>query len=237
MEWKPQPVTRRHDPRDSSRLRAPPSTRGRSNQCEVGRPIRGVASHQETHHGVSVVERTHVERAIQGDEDAYESLITVAGDRLLAIAFRILRDLQAAEDAVQDTLVSAWRGLPALRDPERFEAWLTRLLVRACYAEARRHRSWSIRMRVLPIEGPEGPDPTLSIADRDQLDRGFKRLPIDQRAIFIMHHYLGWTHSEIAETLAIPIGTAKSRLYYATQTLRAALEADARTVSSAERTA
>ena len=92
-------------------------------------------------------------------------------------------------------------------------------------------------MRVLPIEGPEGPDTTLSIADRDQLDRGFQRLPMDQRAIFILHHYLGWTHAEIALNLGIPIGTAKSRLYYATQTLRAALEADARTVTSAERSA
>jgi RNA polymerase sigma-70 factor, ECF subfamily len=184
-----------------------------------------------------VVDRTLVQRAIQGDEEAYASLMTMAGDRLLAIAFRILRDLQAAEDAVQVALVSAWRDLPSLRDPDRFEAWLTRLLVRACYAEARRHRRWSVRMRVLPIEGPEGPDTTLSIADRDQLDRGFKRLPVDQRAIFILHHYLGWTHTEIAQSLDIPIGTVKSRLYYATQTLRAALEADARTVTSAERSA
>jgi RNA polymerase sigma-70 factor (ECF subfamily) len=172
-----------------------------------------------------------------GDEDAYASLMIMAGDRLLAIAFRILRDLQQAEDAVQVALVDAWRDLPALRDPERFEAWLTRLLVRACYAEARRQRRWSVRMRVLPIEGPEGPDSTLTVADRDQLDRGFKRLPVDQRAIFILHHYLGWTHAEIAQSLDIPIGTAKSRLYYATQTLRAALEADARTVTSAERSA
>ena len=184
-----------------------------------------------------MVERTLVQRAIQGDEEAYASLMTMAGDRLLAIAFRILRDLQAAEDAVQVALVSAWRDLPSLRDPDRFEAWLTRLLIRACYAEARRHRRWSVRMRVLPLEGPEGPDTTLSIADRDQLDRGFQRLPVDQRAIFILHHYLGWTHAEIAQNLDIPIGTAKSRLYYATQTLRAALEADARTVTSAERSA
>lgn len=183
------------------------------------------------------MERVLVERAIQGDEDAYASLMTMAGDRLLAIAFRILRDLQQAEDAVQVALVSAWRDLPSLRDPDRFEAWLTRLLVRACYAEGRRSRRWSVRMRVLPIEGPEGPDPTLSIADRDQLDRGFRRLPVDQRAIFILHHYLGWTQPEIAQSLEIPIGTVKSRLFYATQTLRAALEADARTVTSAERSA
>jgi RNA polymerase sigma-70 factor (ECF subfamily) len=187
--------------------------------------------------GVAVVERALVERAIKGDEDAYASLMTMVGDRLLAIAYRILRDLQQAEDAVQIALVAAWRDLPSLRDPERFEAWLTRLLVRACYAEARRRRRWSVQMHVLPLEGPAGPDTTLSIADRDQLDRGFQRLPVDQRAIFILHHYLGWTHAEIAQNLGIPIGTAKSRLYYATQTLRAALEADARTVTSVERSA
>lgn len=184
-----------------------------------------------------MVERALVERAIKGDEDAYASLMTMAGDRLLAIAYRILRDLQQAEDAVQVALVAAWRDLPGLRDPDRFEAWLTRLLVRACYAEARRHRRWRVRMHVLPLEGPEGPDTTLSIADRDQLDRGFQRLPVDQRAIFILHHYVGWTHAEIAQNLGIPIGTAKSRIYYATQTLRAALEADARTVTSTERSA
>ena len=184
-----------------------------------------------------MVDRALVERASQGDEGAYSSLMTMAGDRLLAVAYRILRDVQQAEDAVQVALVSAWRDLPGLRDPERFEAWLMRLLVRACYAEARRQRRWSVQMRVLPLEGPEGPDTTLSIADRDQLDRGFRRLPVDQRAIFISHHYLGWTHLEIAQNLGIPIGTVKSRLYYATQTLRAALEADARTVTSAERSA
>lgn len=183
------------------------------------------------------MDRALVQRAVEGDEDAYASLMTMAGDRLLAIAYRILRDLQQAEDAVQVALVSAWQDLPGLRDPDRFEAWLTRLLVRACYAEARRHRRWSVNMRVLPIEGPEGPDSTSAIADRDQLDRGFQRLPVDQRAIFILHHYLGWTHPEIAQSLDIPVGTAKSRLYYATQTLRAALEADARTVTSTERSA
>jgi RNA polymerase sigma-70 factor, ECF subfamily len=183
------------------------------------------------------VERTLVERAMHGDEGAYASLASVAGDRLFAIAYRILRDHDRAEDAVQLALVSAWRDLPALREPDQFEAWLTRILVRACYGEARRHRQWSARIRALPIDGPAGPDTTLTVADRDQLERGFRRLPADQRAVFVLHHYVGWTLGEIAQTLEIPVGTAKSRLHYATQALRAALEADARTVTPTERLA
>jgi RNA polymerase sigma-70 factor (ECF subfamily) len=177
---------------------------------------------------------TLVERAKNGDEEAYASLIATAGDRLLAIAYRILRDLNLAEDAVQITLISAWRDLPSLRDTARFEAWITRLLVRACYAEARRQRRWNAHIRELPIEGPEDPGSTMSVIDRDQLDRGFRRLTPEQRAIFILHHFLGWTQVEIARNLEIPIGTVKSRLHYATQTLRAALEADSRTVAAPE---
>ena len=74
-----------------------------------------------------------VERARAGDEEAFASLARAAGDRLLAIAYRILRDLGLAEDAVQQTLVLAWRELPSLREPDRFDAWLRRLLVNACY--------------------------------------------------------------------------------------------------------
>jgi RNA polymerase sigma-70 factor (ECF subfamily) len=174
---------------------------------------------------------------MQGDEDAYGGLMTVIGDRMLATAYRILRDLHLAEDAVQTALISAWRDLPTLRDPDRFEPWVMRLLVRACYAEAERRRRWSDHIRALPLEGPAAPDPTTSVADRDQLERGFRRLSIDQRAVFILHHYLGWSHAEIAENLDLPLGTVKSRLYHATQTLRAALEADARTVASTGRSA
>jgi RNA polymerase sigma-70 factor, ECF subfamily len=174
---------------------------------------------------------------MQGDEDAYGGLMVVVGDRMLATAYRILRDLHLAEDAVQAALISAWHDLPSLRDPDRFEPWVMRLLVRACYAEAERRRRWSDHIRALPLEGPAAPDPTTSVADRDQLERGFRRLSIDQRAVFILHHYLGWSHAEIAENLDLPLGTVKSRLYYATQTLRATLEADARAVTSTGQTA
>ena len=115
------------------------------------------------------MDRQLVERAIQGDEEAYSGLMAIAGDRLLAIAYRILRDLHHAEDAVQVALVNAWRDLPTLRDADRFEAWLTRLLVRACYAEADRGRRWNAQMRVLPIDLAGMSDTTSAAVDRDRL--------------------------------------------------------------------
>jgi len=176
-----------------------------------------------------------VERARAGDEEAFASLARGAGDRLLAIAFRILRDLGHAEDAVQQTLVLAWRELPALRDAERFDAWLHRLLVNACYREARTGRRWASNVRVLLIDEPERSDDYLSVVQRDQLERGFRRLPPEQRAIFVFHHHLGLTLAEIADQLGIPLGTVKSRLHYATNTLRAALEADLRSSTDTSR--
>ncbi|HYL40689.1 MAG TPA: sigma-70 family RNA polymerase sigma factor [Candidatus Binatus sp.] len=174
---------------------------------------------------------TLLERARAGDEDAFASLTQKSGDRLLAIAYRILRDVGLAEDAVQQTLVLAWRALPRLRDDDRFDAWLHRLLVNACYREARRDRPRVANVRVLSFD-PPGSDDLASVADRDQLERGFRRLPAEQRAVFVFHHYLGLTLPEIADQLDLPIGTVKSRLHYATSALRAALEADLRPVEA-----
>src|SRR5215212_10112719 len=115
-----------------------------------------------------------VERARTGDEEAFATLARGAGDRLLAIAFRILRDLGLAEDAVQQTLVLAWRELPSLRDVDRFDAWLHRLLVNACYREARQRRRWAVNVRVLPFEPAAPGDDYGAIASRDQLERGFR---------------------------------------------------------------
>jgi RNA polymerase sigma-70 factor, ECF subfamily len=150
---------------------------------------------------------------------------------MYAIATRILRDLDLAEDALQGAFIAAWKSLPTLRDPARFEAWLRRLLVHACYAEARRRRSWTANIRVLPVDGPAGPDGLLSIVDRDALDRAFGRLTVEQRAVFVLHHHLGLPLTEIAESLGVPAGTARSRLHYATKVLRAAIEADAAPVA------
>ncbi len=171
--------------------------------------------------------RDLVERARRGDREAFASLVHATSDRMYALASRILRDGDLAEDAMQGALITAWRQLPTLRDPDRFEAWVRRLLVHACYAEARRRRTWAAHVRILPVDGPAGPDELLSVVDRDVLDRVFRRLPVEQRAVFVLHHHLGLALTEIAETLEIPDGTARSRLHYATRTLRAAVEADA----------
>ena len=176
-----------------------------------------------------------VERARAGDEEAFASLARAAGDRLLAIAYRILRDLGLAEDAVQQTLVLAWRELPTLRDADRFDAWLRRLLVNACYREARRGRQWATNVQLLSTDQVSPTDAYTSVAERDQLERGFRRLPPEQRAVFVFHHYLGLTLIEVAGELDVPLGTVKSRLHYATNTLRAAIEADLRVPTNSSR--
>ena len=179
--------------------------------------------------GHGSVDRDLVESAQGGDREAYVDLIRDRSDRLFAIAQRILRDVDRAEDALQDALVIAWRDLRGLRDPDRFDAWLQRLLINVCIGQATRERRRTANLRVLPVDGPAAPDQLLSVADRDLLERGFRRLPPDQRAILVLHHYLGYAPSEIAETLGIPAGTARSRLHHAHRAMRAALEADART--------
>jgi RNA polymerase sigma-70 factor, ECF subfamily len=179
------------------------------------------------------VERALVELARGGDEEAFASLIRMAGDRLMAIAFRILRDVDRAEDAVQQAIVTAWRELPALRDPDRFGGWLYRVVVNACYVEARKTRRWDANVRLLTSDMTSGSsDGILSVDDRDELERAFRRLPPEQRSVFVLHHYLGMRLAEIAETLGVPVGTVKSRIHYATAALRAAIEADARAPSS-----
>jgi len=172
-----------------------------------------------------------------GDRDAFAELMRLEGGRLYALAYRILRDPHLAQDAFQEASLAAWRRLPALRDVDRFEAWIHRILVHACYAEARRRRSWAANIRVLPTDGPAGRDVTADIVERDLLERAFRRISPEQRAIFVLHHYAGLTLPEVADELGVPLGTVKSRLYYATQALRAALDADARTATSTERLA
>jgi RNA polymerase sigma-70 factor, ECF subfamily len=180
------------------------------------------------------VDRELLAAAQRGDEQAFVDLVRVRSNRLFAIAQRILRDIDRAEDALQDALVIAWRDLRGIRDPDRFDAWLTRLLVNVCIAQATRERRRAANLRALPVDGPPAPDELLSVADRDLLDRGFRRLQPDQRAILVLHHYLGYQPSEIAETLGIPPGTARSRLFNAHRAMRAALDADARAVIAEE---
>jgi RNA polymerase sigma-70 factor (ECF subfamily) len=149
----------------------------------------------------------------------------------MAIAFRILRDADRADDAVQAALISAWRQLRTLRNPDAFEPWLHRILTNECYAEARRRTRMQAEIRALPMGGQGESTDILTVNDRDQLERAFRRLTLEQRAVLVFHHYVGLSLPEIADHLGIPVGTAKSRLHHATAALRASLEADARTSS------
>jgi RNA polymerase sigma factor (sigma-70 family) len=169
-----------------------------------------------------------VERARRGDHDAFAVLAAAAIFRLDAAARLILRDPDQAKDAVQETLVRAWRDLPTLRSPARFDAWLHRLLVRACIDEARRLRRHRFDVDLTPIDHPDLDDAHAVMVDRDQLERGFSRLEPDARALIVLHHYLDLPLPEVATALGIPLGTAKSRLHRALQSMRAALDADAR---------
>ena len=169
-------------------------------------------------------------RAQHGDESAFSELAYGIGDRLFALASRILRDGDLAEDATQQAIVTIWRELPALRDPARFEAWTYRILVNACNAEARRERRWRPSLHVLDADtrGTDTDDPQLTVTARDELERGFRRLPPEQRAVLVLQHYLDLSLPQISGLLGVPIGTVRSRLHYARNAMRAALEADAR---------
>ena len=177
------------------------------------------------------MDRDLVEQARRGDREAFAVLVHQVSDSLYAVAYRILRDTGLAEDALQNALVLAWRRLPKLRDPDRFEAWIHQILIHACYDESQRTRSWRTSVTVLPIEHPGGHDETSTIADRDELERAFRHLTIEQRAVFVLHHYVGLPLVEVAEVLGIPAGTARSRLHYAIAGLRAALMAVAEPVA------
>ena len=177
--------------------------------------------------------RDPVEAARRGDHEAFEVLATSAADRLYGVARLILRSSDQAEDAVQEALVRAWQQLPSLRDPDRFDAWLHRLVVNACADQGRQLRRWSNQVHQIPIDASTGDD-TGAVADREYLERAFGRLKPDQRAVVVLHHYSGFPAAEIARILGIPEGTARSRLHYATEAMREALRADARQPSVAQ---
>ncbi|HEY7969286.1 MAG TPA: RNA polymerase sigma factor [Candidatus Limnocylindrales bacterium] len=180
------------------------------------------------------MERATVERAMAGDHDAFARLATGSIRSMYATARLIVRNDAAAEDATQEALMNAWRHLPSLRDPDRFEAWLYRLLVNACRTQLRKPGSHDVVEIEVVDRSRDGGDPSGRLVDRDQLERGFRRLDADQRAVLILHLYRGYTVPEVAEMVGIPVGTAKSRIHRATNVLRAALEADARPIIAIE---
>ena len=172
-----------------------------------------------------------VRRAQGGDQEAFADLAATIADRFLATSHRILSDIDLAEDATQQALLSIWQDLPQLRDPARFEAWSYRLLVRACYAEGRRTRRWAPNIRLLQVDEPIAADGYSSVVDRDQLERGFRRLSLKHRSVVVLHHYLDLPLDEVADVLGVPVGTVSSRLHYAMRAMRTALDADARPTS------
>ena len=159
------------------------------------------------------MQRDLVVRAKSGDHEAFSELVGASIGRLYAVATLILRDGDRAQDAVQDALVSAWQDMRALRDPEAWDAWLHRVLVRSCYTHARKdRRRTEVELKV--VHGPEPArllDLSMSVAERDELEQELGRLPIDQRAVMVLHYYADLTLEQAAEILDIPLGTAKSR--------------------------
>ena len=172
-----------------------------------------------------------VERARGGDHDAFTELVRGAATRLDRAARLILRDPELARDAVQEALIRAWRDLPGLRDPARFDAWLHRLTVNACLDLARRRRRRVIEVELDPIDGPAVSDVSGALADREVVDAAMRRLDERGRAIVVLHYFLGMPLTDVAVTLGIPIGTVKSRLHRALGEMRVSVETAPSTTS------
>jgi len=180
------------------------------------------------------MDRALVEQAQRGDKDAYDAIVRAMAPRLYRVAYRIVRGFDAAQDATQLSLVAIWRELPRLRDPDKFDAWAYRLVVRYCLMELRsRRRTLALVPEVGSEAGrgslePSQADDSGHLDQRDELERAFRLLTAEQRTVVVLRHYVGLSVAESAEALGIPIGTAASRLHYATRALRAALEANDR---------
>lgn len=166
-----------------------------------------------------------VERARQGDREAFTAIASASYARFHRVAYAVLRDRELAQDAVQTAMLAAWRELPGLRDPARFEAWAYRLLVNACYAESNRRRRYLPNV-LQERDEPVAADALAVLADRDQLERAFRHLPMEQRAVVVLHYLADQPLPRVAEILGIPEGTARSRDHRAMQTLRGVLMAD-----------
>jgi len=173
------------------------------------------------------VRRDLVERARRGDREAFAQLAAASVGKLFNIAQLMLRDRDLADDAVQEALVLAWRDLRGLRDLDGFDAWLHRILVRCVYREADRERRRSVRV-LGSVTEPITSDSSSELANRDAIDRAFRRIRADHRAVLVLRHYLGMSDQEAGSVLGVPTGTVKSRLNRATTALRSELEADAR---------
>jgi RNA polymerase sigma-70 factor (ECF subfamily) len=180
------------------------------------------------------MDQSLVVRVQTGDQRAFEALVVADQPRLFRLAYGILRDFSSAEDATQQSLLDIWRDIRRLADPTRYEAWSYRLLVRVCYAEARRRRRWPPTIPIPTREEARAADAYLGVADRDQLERGFQRLSMDHRVVLALRFLAGMNPEEVAETLDLPRSTVYSRLQAAVKAMRAALEADGRSVAPSD---
>ena len=179
-----------------------------------------------------------VRRARTGDAAAFAVLVDTRIDRCYRLAWSILSNDADAADATQDALVAAWRQLPRLRDAAAFDGWLNRIVANAALM-ARRHR---VRLREVsvapayPGDAPPEPEPPQDlrartamddVVDNDAIGRAFDRLRPQDRMILVLHHVEERPVAEIARSLGIPVGTAKSRLHAARGALEKAMEAEA----------
>lgn len=167
-----------------------------------------------------------VERAREGDRQAFAELIRLAGARLDATARLILRDPDLAQDAVQETLIRAWRSLPGLRDPSTFDHWLHSLVAHACIDLARKRRRRVVEVELTPLHFTEVLDHAGQVADRDLLDHALARLEPEERAVVVLHYFLDLPLPRVARMLGIPGGTAKSRLHRSLGAMRSAMAID-----------
>jgi RNA polymerase sigma-70 factor (ECF subfamily) len=205
--------------------------RSRWNQSHPVMPIPCEGDRLVATRTVDSMQRDLVVRASAGDHTAFSELAGAAIGGLYRVAHLILRDPELANDAVQNALIAAWRDVRGLRDPERFDAWLRRLTVRACYRVAGTRRRRAVReVELGPMHDTSSVDDDQRlVAVRDQLDRAFKRLTTEERAVIVLHYYLDLPLAEAADVMGMPVGTMKSRLNRATQALRAAVDAQERT--------
>jgi RNA polymerase sigma factor (sigma-70 family) len=172
-----------------------------------------------------------VTMAQQGDQEAFETLASIAHPRLYRVALGVLGDAGTADDATQQALIAMWRDLPRLRDPNRFDGWSYRLLVRACYAEARRRPAWLPDSSIGESHVPVAHDDYAGIVERDRLERGLRRLSVEHRAVIVLRFMLDLPLDQVADALGVSVGTVASRLNRALSALRAALDAESRHLS------
>lgn len=175
-----------------------------------------------------------VVRAQSGDREAFDALATALYDRLYAIGRRILRDGHAAEDAVQEALIRGWRDLRSLREPDRFEAWMHRLLVNACQDQVRRRRRFAVEVGSIADDRSDPADDFDSVVHRDELERAFVQLSVEHRAVLVLIHYVGLPAVEAGRLLGVPTGTVYSRLHYGMRLMRIAMERDAAAGTAAQ---